>query len=151
MGSDDRILLEWRVLILMHWGSAEVFLGEVGDGDVVVAHMADSITVCLVIVGSFAIGDSVIVIVVVVTIGLELSLLSRLSSLLLNTRAASSQVFIGLVTVSDVKYIFEVRDVSAAEVVVSIGIAMFTVSDLGFRIPDRNVSAVTVCVTDSNC
>ena len=151
MGSDDRILLEWRVLILMHWGSAEVFLGEVGDGDVVVAHMADSITVCLVIVGSFAIGDSVIVIVVVVTIGLELSLLSRLSSLLLNTRAASSQVFIGLVTVSDVKYIFEVRDVSAAEVVVSMGIAMFTVSDLGFRIPDRNVSAVTVCVTDSNC
>ena len=116
MGSDDRILLEWRVLILMHWGSAEVFLGEVGDGDVVVAHMADSITVCLVIVGSFAIGDSVIVIVVVVTIGLELSLLSRLSSLLLNTRAASSQVFIGLVTVSDVKYIFEVRDVAAAEV-----------------------------------
>ena len=148
MGSDDRILLEWRVLILMHWGSAEVFLGEVGDGDVVVAHMADSITVCLVIVGSFAIGDSVIVIVVVVTIGLELSLLSRLSSLLLNTRAASSQV---VVTVSDVKYIFEVRDVSAAEVVVSMGIAMFTVSDLGFRIPDRNVSAVTVCVTDSNC
>ena len=42
------------------WGSVDVFLGEVRD--VVVED--DSITDCLVIVGSFVIGDSVIVLIV---------------------------------------------------------------------------------------